>query len=67
MAGHLLSVFKTIHNTPFFQECNFLKKWVDFNTERRNFCSRNNDLIGKDFFKLMVNSVFGQYLTFVKS
>ena len=44
-----------------FTESDFLKEWVDFCTERRNLCSQNNDLIGKDFYKLLVNSVFGKF------
>ena len=46
-----------IHKVLKFEQSNWIKKYIDFNNEKRMIPS--NDL-EKDFFKLMINSVFGK-------
>ena len=40
-----------------FKKSDWMKKYIDFNTENRK--NANNDL-EEDFFKLMINSVYGK-------
>ena len=42
-----------------FKQSNWMKKYIDFNTEKR--MNAANDL-EKDFFKLMTSSVYGKTL-----
>ena len=46
-----------IHRALQFKQSNWMKKHIDFNTKNR--MSATNDF-GKDFFKFMINSVYGK-------
>ena len=40
-----------------FKESNWMKKYIDFNTKKRTNAANS---FQKDFFKLMINSVYGK-------
>ena len=54
---------KKVHGAISFKQANFLKPFIEFNTEKRN--NANNDF-EKDLFKLMNNSVYGKTMENVR-
>ena len=46
-----------IHRALQFKQSNWMKKYVDFNTKKRMCAAKDFE---KDFFKLMINSVYGK-------
>jgi hypothetical protein len=59
-------VIRKIHRVIRFKQSPWLKTFIDFNTSERVKCSQAGDDIGKDFFKLMNNAVYGKTLENVR-
>ena len=51
---------KKIHCVLEFNQSQWLKKYVEFNTEKRIEIEKNGDKVGKVLYKLMNNSMYGK-------
>ena len=57
-------IVEKIHEIISFKQSRLLKKYISFNTQKRN--KAKNDF-EKDFFKLLVNAAFGKFLENVRN
>ena len=51
---------KKMHLVLEFNQSQWLKQYVEFNTQKRIEAEENNDKDGKAFYKLMTNAVYGK-------
>ena len=51
-----------VHRALSFYQAPFLDPWVDLCTSKRRECQLRGDAFGRNFWKLMVNSVFGKFI-----
>ena len=56
-------VLKRIHRVISFHQRAWLKPYIDFNTEKRQKATSDHE---KDFFKLLINSIFGKMMENVR-
>ena len=57
-------VLEKIHEKISFKQSKWLGKYISFNTQKRN---RAKNDFEKDFFKILVNSVFGKLIQCVRN
>ena len=57
-------VVKKIHEIISFKQSKWLESYISFNTQKRNKAKIDFE---KDFFKLLVNAVFGKFLENVRN
>lgn len=50
-----------------YHQSKWIKPFIEKNTEERNKCKEAKDDVGKDFYKLMNNSVFGKMIENVRN
>ena len=55
---------KKIHEKMSFRQSKWLEKYISFNTQKRNRAKNDNE---KDFFKVLVNAAFGNFLENVRN
>ena len=51
---------KTIHDVLEFKQSQWLKIYIEFNTQKRLDAEKNNDNDGKAWYKLMNNAIYGK-------
>ena len=52
-----------IHRILMFKQSNWLKEYVDFNTEKRK---QSNDEFNKNLYKLTINCIYGKGIELVR-
>ena len=57
-------ILKQVHRCIKFNQCNWLKPWINFNTQKR---IESTNEFHKDLFKLMNNAVVGKTMENVRS
>ena len=57
-------IVEKVHEIISFKQSKWLESYISFNTQKRN--KAKNDF-EKDFFKLLVNAVFGKFLENIRN